>query len=380
MAFNIDLTGPYDFDGITQHDFHAALRLYYQDRYPLVTRLSTMPTSALQLVAVDDDWRPRKTTVTTTINSAVTTLVVGNAFRAEEGDVLEMDSGEQVLVTAVNTTTTNTLTVSRGYAGTSANAQNSTTTVYLVSNTRTGAEVDQTARTNIPAGTTTTPQTVQKPYQIGGSLEASSGSMSIPNGFPSIVGYQRWKAGQETLHDMESAIFYAQYVALAGDTTRPQMRGIKQRLTTNNVTSPTNASAYKPSDFERDFMTGPHGSGGAPNLLVLSNEYRQAFFIWGMALIQERVQNTVLGVNIEVFQCPTLSAMIVFDPMLRAYHGVSLTADEAWMAWKRPIFDKPRGSRGDATEGDVIGECCVMLNNEAHHAWVQGVTGFAKQS
>jgi hypothetical protein len=50
------------------------------------------------------------------------------------------------------------------------------------------------------------------------------------------------------------------------------------------------------------------------------------------------------------------------------------------MAWAREVFDKPRGSRGDAIEGDIIGEGSVVVNNEAHHAWVQGVTGFAKQS
>lgn len=377
MAFNVDLTNPYDFDGVTQTDFFAALVLYYQDRYPLVTRLSAVMTEALNIKAVDDAWRPRSTTVTTTVNSTLTTLVVGNSFRTMPGDVLEMDSGEKVLVTAVSG---NSLTITRGYAGTSANAQNSATTVYLVGNSRTGAEVDQAAITNIPDTSVTTPQTIQHPYQIGGSLEATSSNMSIPMGFASLVGYQRAKAAQELLHDFEANIYYSSYVALASDTTRPAMRGIKDRLVTNKVTSPTNASAYKPSDFERDFMTGPFAAGGKPNLLVLANEYRQAFFIWGMALIQERVTNTTLGVNIEIFQCPALSATIVFDPLLRPYHGTSMTSEEVYMAWKRRPFDKPRGSRGDAIEGDVIGEGCVVLNNEAHHAWVQGVTAFAKQS
>jgi hypothetical protein len=44
---------------------------------------------------------------------------------------------------------------------------------------------------------------------------------------------------------------------------------------------------------------------------------------------------------------------------------------------KRNLFEKPRGSRGDATEGDFIMEGAIEVDNEAHHAWVEGITAFA---
>jgi hypothetical protein len=56
---------------------------------------------------------------------------------------------------------------------------------------------------------------------------------------------------------------------------------------------------------------------------------------------------------------------------------IALTSEEALMAMKRPLFDKPRGSRGDSTEGDIIAEAAIELHNESHHAWVSGITGFS---
>jgi hypothetical protein len=379
MAFNIGLTGPYDFDGVVKPDFFAAMTLFYQDRYPLVTRLSTRPVSAMVVKAIDDDYRPRSTTVTDAngLTNSVTTITVGAAFRAQVGDVLELASGEKAIVTAVNGTA---LTVTRGYAGTTANAQAVNTTVQLVTNARTGAEVDQDAITNVPDTSLTTPQTVQHAYQIGGALEATSANMAIPTGFGSLVGYQRAKAAQELLHDFAGALYYGEYQAHAADLTRVAMRGLRQRIATNKVTSPTNASAYKPSDFERDVIKPCYDAGGAPDVVMLSNDYRQAFVIWGMALLENRETDSTFGVDFTTFKCPAVSASIVFDRNLRAGTAVALTSGEVFMGWKRMPMDYPRGRRGDAAEGDVIGEGCIVANNEKFHSWTQGVTGFAKQS
>lgn len=379
MAYNVGLVGPYDYDGVIQNDFFAAAALFLNERCPLVARLPNRATRATTVKQVDDAYRANSVLLIAAANNAQTTVTLAESSPFQPGDVIQIDE-ELLLITAINAAAC-TATVTRGHAGTTAAAHNNASTVYLIGNTRTGAEVDQEAPVRVFDSSLTYPQTVQQPYQIGGSLEAKSPNMSIPLGFASMVGYQRAKATQHVFDDLERSAYYGKAVALAADTTRPMMNGLRYRISTNLVTSPTNGSAYKPSDFARDFLTAPAEDGGRPDVCILSDVYRNAFQVWGINLVHMGVGDQVLGVDITAFAAPSMGlAAILFSPLLRPYDGFSLTSDEVSFAWVREPFDKPRGSRGDAMEGDVIGEGCLVVNNEAHHAFVTGVTAFAKQS
>jgi hypothetical protein len=380
MATNIGLVGPYDFDGVIKPDFLTAMRITWLDQYPLMARVRETETSAVTVKAVDDAYRPQSTTINdanNTTNSA-TSLIVSDASTFLVGDVIQIES-ELCLITAINATTA-TLTITRGHASSTAAAHNNAVAIYLIANSRTGSEVDQDAVTRVFDASLTYPQTIQHPYQIGGSTEASSPNMGIPGNLSSMVGYQRAKAAEEVMRDFERACYYGKALALAADGTRPMMNGLKYRITTNASTQPTNYSAYKPSDFVRDHMTAPASYGGKVDTLILSTEYRNAFAIWGLNLTQVRAGDTVLGNDFTTLVCPELAASVHFSPLLRAYTSIALQSSEVTFAWKRRPFDKPRGSRGDAVEGDIIGEGCLVLNNETHHAMVSGVTAFAKQS
>jgi hypothetical protein len=132
-------------------------------------------------------------------------------------------------------------------------------------------------------------------------------------------------------------------VALAADTTRPQMRGLRQRLSTNLTTSPTNASGYKPSDLERDVFQTAYAGGGMPDLLVVSTDWRAGFATWGVNLMQLRPGDTAFGVPIEVWNSPGLGAInILFAPLLRS--GTAFTA-----GWPNLRFEgSPRTSGNDS--------------------------------
>ena len=67
-------------------------------------------------------------------------------------------------------------------------------------------------------------------------------------------------------------------------------------------------------------------------------------------------------------------------PLLAGTTAIAINTDEVAIAMKRRMFIKPRGSRGDAEEGDVIMEGAIDVENESHHAWVSGITAFAIQS
>jgi hypothetical protein len=62
------------------------------------------------------------------------------------------------------------------------------------------------------------------------------------------------------------------------------------------------------------------------------------------------------------------------------FAAIALNTNEVRLRIKRALFDKPRGSRGDAVEGDMIMEGAIDVENEGHHSWTSGITGFAVQS
>jgi len=156
------------------------------------------------------------------------------------------------------------------------------------------------------------------------------------------------------------------------------MKGVQSILSTNKVTTPTNASAYKPSDLIRDTIQACFNGGGNPSLLLVSTDFLSAFAVWGHAAMRVNAGSNVFGTPIDLFEAPFLSGIsIVPAPLLRPGTAICLSANEARVRLKRSMIDKPRGSRGDAFEGDIIMEGAIEVDNEAHHAWVSGITAFS---
>jgi hypothetical protein len=379
MPFNNGLVGPYDWATVTTNGFAPAAALWFTEQYPLVTRLNRAPENSILVYAVDDAYRARTVQAAAAANNAQTAITVTDSSFFLDGDVLLHES-EYYVVTGRNTAA-NTITVTRGYLNSTAAAHNNNTAISLIGNTRTGGEVDQDAVTRTLDATATYCQTVQHPWQVAGSLESSSPAMAIPAGFASWREYVKFKAAGEVMRDFEVSIYRGKANALAADTTRPMMLGLENRLSTCKTTSPTNNSAYKPSDFIRDIMAAPGAQGGKVDVIVCSTDYRTGFTIWGMNLEQVRYNDPAFGVDFNDLICPGLGgATILFSPLLPSFTAIGLTSQEAQMRWKRAPMSYDRGRRGDAFEGDVIGEGTLVVNNESHHAWVSGVTAFAKQS
>lgn len=349
---------------------------YNINRTPLFSRARKRPESGLQFLVTSGRYLPGTTTMNDSggIDNAVTTMTVTDGTMFMVGDVIQVES-EYMLVTAVSG---NDLTITRAYASTSAASHADALTVYRISNSRTGAEVDQNALNLIPTTVTQNLQTFQHPYQTGGSLESASASYALPPGMRSVSEYQKSLAMQAAADDFERSSYYGKGVALAASTTRPAQKGLKTLLTTNNTTSPTNASAYKPSDLIRDTVQKCYDGGGNPDVMIVSNDFMTGLATWGHAAQRLTAGANVFGTPIDVFECPFLNGInLVPSPMLRSGSAICTTSSEIAVAVKRQMFDKPRGSRGDATEGDIIFEAAIEVVNEAHHAWLEGITAFS---
>lgn len=374
-TYDQGITTPFDYLGVIPVEVAGVAINFFANRTPLYSRLPSVGVGSMSFKVTSDNFRPSTTTINegAQFSNSDTTLTVADGSIFMPGDTIEIES-EELLITAVSG---NDLTVTRGYAGTSAAAHNDATTVYLLSNTRTGAEVDATGISRVPVTVTQNLQTFQHPYQVGGAL-ASATDYALPPGVPSFIGRERMYAMQNCADDIERACYYGRAVALANATTKPAMTGLRTLISTNNTTSPTNAAAYKPSDLIRDTVQKCYDGGGNPDILVLSTDWMQGFSIWGHAAQRLQAGATMFGTPIDVFEVPFLNGLsIIPAPLLRPGTVICLSSGEVRMRTKRAMFDKPRGSRGDATEGDILAECAIEVDNQAHHAWLSGVTSFS---
>jgi hypothetical protein len=351
---------------------------YYPNRCPLLYMLMKAPLNALTFYMNSDTYRPRTTTLGGAYTSAGATLTVADSTGITNGDILEIDS-ERFLVTAINNSTT--VTVTGAFEGTTQANHNNNSTVTIVTNARTGADVDQNALSRLPSTVAQYAQTCQQAYQVGGAFQSTGNYM---DGAITPLDRDRMMAVQHVVDDFERACYYGKGAALSSTVGNQAMKGIQTICTTNKTTSPTNASSYKPSDFTRDVLQSCFNAGGNPDLILVSTGFLSGLFTWGYPLQLLDAGATELGVRPNVYIVPFVGGcQLMAAPLLGTstnFAAIALNTNEVRLRIKRALFDKPRGSRGDAVEGDMIMEGAIDVENEGHHSWTSGITGFAVQS
>lgn len=359
-----------------RNDVHVVATNWFVNRCPLVTRLPRLPVGSTTFTLVNRAFRRRTTAVAAAVASGDSQITLENASSFMVGDVLELPSGERVEVLADPNVTTNVVQVRRAAEGTTAAAAAIGGTVRLIGNSRTGGEVNQSAVALQPTGTIQYCQTFQHPVQVAGSLQSSLGYQTSP-GIQTPFEQHKMDALQNMLDDMEVSSYYGlgEAPTVAG---RPKQRGLRSLLSSNKVTAPTNAGAYKPSDLIRDTLERCRANGGSPDVLLVSSNFMTGLAVWGHAAQRIDAGVNVFGVPIDVFEAPFLGGLSIIEaPLLRPFTAVALTSTEVRLRMKRNEYWNPRGSRGDAFEGDWIAEGGIEVENEAHHAWLEGITAFS---
>jgi Family of unknown function (DUF5309) len=376
-----------------RNDITVAVRNWFANRNPLVTRLPYVPVERVDFLMYSHQYRNRSTTLATAVSASTTTgLTLGDCTFLMNHDVLQLlDStgiSEYVQING-DPTGTNTITVLRGVAGTTATTALTTATVVnLIGNSRDGAEVNQTGLTTIGVSRTQYCQTFQFPVQIGGSAQTARAQV-MPGGIQSPFDFNMTIQLQNMVDDIENTCYYG--IAQAptdpgnngGVPVTAKMNGLRQIFQSNNIspvtnTTPTNASAYGSTDLIRDTLQAARSGGGEPDLLVVSTNFMSGFATWGQAVQRIPAGETVFGTPINVLEAPFLHGVTIVEaPLLRPYTAIALTSSEVYIRNKRNPYWNLRGNRGDMVEGDWLAELAIEVVNESHHAWVEGITAFS---
>jgi hypothetical protein len=352
----------------------------FVNEFPFITRLPRLAVGTPTFDILTHKDRPRTYTLNAAIaDGAATTITFTDASPVMPGDVFEMDTERFEVIDTDDTNSTltaNQIIIRRGAEGTTAAAHASTAAnaVKLISNSRTGGEVDQPG---IRAARTATQQYCQNwqfPVQVSGSAQTTT-----VQGIPDIFEDNRMSQLRNLYKDMEASTLYGLGEAPSPTNGRPKQKGLKTLIATNKTLTPTNAGAYTPVDLLRDVVEKPRAFGGRVDTLLMSTNFLGGLATWGQA--QQRVDagSNVFGTPIDTYQVPFLGGITIIEAFsLRPFTVVGLTSSKVRWRNKRNEFWKPRGSRGDAYEADWLAEGAIELIDEEQHAWVEGITAFAK--
>lgn len=328
---------------------------------------------------LEDELLPNKDAVndsTFTDPSTDTDFVVDNGSRFRIGDQIQVEGSEElILVTGIST---NTLTIVRGYAGTTAEDIADNQVINILGNAALEGADKPTARFTNRSRCGNYTQIFTAAVEVSGTDMAAS-----QLGLADEIDNQKQARLRELVRDMENTVINAGQPASnpeGSGSVRRSMKGIIQHLSTNL------------------FHTGDSGfpSGTALDEAMINYVLRK---IW---------ENSSGNVNLIVvggFQKRKINAFCsdsraygandtTFTDMIGIYEsdfGVCKIVTTRWMPQDaallldssrinvlplagRSFHFKPLASSGDYECGELIGEYTVELKNEAAHGLIRDLS------
>jgi len=302
-----------------------------------------------------------------------TDFVVDNGSRFRVGDQIQIEGSEELmLVTSIDT---NTLTVVRGYASTTAEDLADNLVINILGNAALeGADKPGTRFTNRSRCSNYT-QIFTAAVEVSGTDMASS-----QLGLADEMDYQKQERLRELLRDMENTVINGGQPASnpeGNNSVRRSMKGVIQHLTTNV------------------FHTGDSG-------FPTGNDLDEAKINYVLRQIWENSNGNVDVIVVGGFQKRKINAFCAdsrtyrandttFTDMISVYEsdfGVCRIVTTRWMPQDaallldssrvkvlplagRSFHFKPLASSGDYECGELIGEYTVELKNEGAHGLIR---------
>jgi hypothetical protein len=139
-------------------------------------------------------------------------------------------------------------------------------------------------------------------------------------------------------------------------------------------------SNYTKLNFIRDGFQAALNGGGEPDVCICSTDFMSYLATWiGNQQTFPSNTETTLGVKIKAYAVAFLPEVITFIPSYQLLPGTAIiaTSKDLKVRYLREESFVRRGIRGDAAEGDFLGDFCIELGHPSWHAWLEGITGAA---
>lgn len=332
-------------------------------------RLINFPHTKVEWLS--DTMAPRATTAAEAMDSSETGLDVasghGDYFKA--GDVVKQDS-ELMYVSSVST---DTLTVIRGFAGTTAASHSNGAAVTL-------ATIARLEGANATTGYTTT---VTNPYnytQIIAEAVQVTGSeqKDTKYGIDDTMAYHiakligggdgvgtKGKAGKLAI--LLQQIFYHGQRAQGSATTARAAGGFEYFVTTNVTNA---ASAALTRKMVEDLMQTCYLAGGTPDKLVCNAWLRRKLTSFYEDTIRTERSEERGGASISIVVTDFGEIEIVFDRWCPTDRLYLIEPEKLGWVTYRPFDVYDRASTGDYVLKDILGEYSFVCVNETAHGYI----------
>ncbi|MFP4140125.1 MAG: SU10 major capsid protein [Planctomycetota bacterium] len=309
--------------------------------------------------------------------SADTTFGVDHADRFRVGDqVRPAESSELLLVTAVDTGA-GTVTVVRGYGGTTAEALEDGQVLHILGNAALEGDDSPTARfTNrLRKGNWT--QIFTAGVRVSGS-DLAVRKVAVAD----ELDYQRQERLREMLRDLESTVINGTAPAAnpeGGASIRRTMRGIIPSITTNRFEPGVNEFPGGPTLAEDQLNAAMRAiwekSSSRIDTIVVNGLQKRQINSFLLAGRTYGPRDTTYRELVSTYESDFGVCRIVLSRAMPADSLLLLDSSrvDVLPLAGRSFHYKPLAVTGDYEAGEVIGEYTVELRNESAHGLIQGL-------
>ena len=306
-----------------------------------------------------------------------TQFVVDNASRFRVGDQIKVDqSSEIMLVTAVNTGT-NTLTVVRGYGGSTAQALADNQVLLIIGNA--ALEGDDAAAARFTARSRKTNYT----QIFTASIEVSGSELAVRQvGVRDELDYQKVQRTRELLRDLENSVINGRAPAATPEgsaTVRRSMRGLRSIITTNVFTPGVGGFPSETALTEEQLNLALRRiwqqSNGHVDLIVVGGQEKRAINQYIAANRRFTPLTDTYRDHVATYESDFGVCRIVLSRWVPLGQVLLLDSSriEVMPLAGRSFHYKALATTGDRDSGQVIGEYTLECRNENAHGVIQGL-------
>ena len=298
-------------------------------------------------------------------NTSETTLTVTTGANFTTGDIITWDGDDELMY--VTSVSGNVLTVVRGVGGTTAatHATNGEVNIRFRARIEGAASTDSTS-TEVTTGVNFS-MILQKEIDV-----TRTDNLLPMYGMADLVGYQIQKGVDESMQDLNRAVYFSTGVGASGSSTVARVFGGFEGLITTNPTALSGA-ALTEKNIQDELQDCWDGNGRPDVLFCGAWAKRKIADFFGGYVRTDRAEMvggieiskimSPLGNTVRVVvdrDCPT-DTLYLIDTSLAGF----ITID--------PLFTEELGKVGDtAFFGQIVGEYGFVLAQEDAHSFLSG--------
>ncbi len=298
-----------------------------------------------------------------TNSTTTTTIAVTTGAKFQVGDVVQLDD-EFVWVSSISS---NTLTVVRGFGGTTQATHESTATAYIRFTARLeGADSSSSPSEEVVSVTNCT-QIFHK------EILMSRNAQDIPQyGMSDPWAYKQDKAMDELMEELDRVPFYGQRAVGSASTARAT-GGFRTFITTNVTDLNSVALTRAAIDTQLDNC---FAQGGRPNIIFSGSYAKRKMGSFYEGFVKTERSEKVGGILIDRLQHPILNYEIelIVDRNCASTDLWGIDDRYAGYVEYQPFMFEPLAKTGDADKGQVIGEYGMVVAREKSHFRIQEIS------